>query len=49
VVSIYTHIIGIEIPGGHPYNYIPWNFSIQYMNPGYPVGNNIPVNPNYNK
>ncbi|MFV5701600.1 hypothetical protein ACM55F_06975 [Flavobacterium sp. XS2P12] len=24
-----------------PYNYIPYNFSVSYPNPGYPVGTNI--------
>lgn len=33
--------IDVEIPFGLPYNYIPWNYSIHYNNPGYPVGNNL--------
>ncbi|MCO6565735.1 MAG: hypothetical protein J6581_09890 [Apibacter sp.] len=31
----------IELPGGKPYSYIPWEFSITYKNPGYSVGTNI--------
>ena len=32
--------IGIEV-GGTPYNYITWEFSISYKNPGYLIGTNI--------
>jgi hypothetical protein len=31
--------IYVEIQGGIPYNYIPWNFSMSYKNPGYLVNN----------
>ncbi len=41
--------LGIEVPAfnqgqymsPHPYDYIPYVFSITYKNPGYPVGRNI--------